>query len=225
MHMHAESRRDVQAHSAPDQHAGHSVAMFRDKFWLCLVLTLPVVFWSSEVQHWFGYRAPTFPGSPFISAILGTVVFVYGGSVFIQGARHELSARQPGMMTLISLGIVVAFAASLASTFGVFEVDVWWELSTLISVMLLGHWLEMKAVAQARGALDALAALLPDTAERVTESGIEKVPLAQLRVGDVALVRPGSRVPADGTVLEGVADVDESLITGESRAISKAPGT
>jgi Cu2+-exporting ATPase len=198
--------------------------MFRDKFWLCFALTIPVVFWSSEVQHWLGYRAPTLPGSRLIPAILGTIIFVYGGTVFIQGARNELSGRQPGMMTLISMAIIVAFVASLVSTLGVFEVDVWWELSTLISVMLLGHWLEMKAVAQARGALDALAALLPDTAERVMESGIEKVLLAALRVGDVVLVRPGSRVPADGTVLEGTADVDESLITGESREISKAPG-
>jgi Cu2+-exporting ATPase len=198
--------------------------MFRDKFWLCLALTLPVVFWSSEVQHWLGYRAPTFPGSRLIPAILGTVIFVYGGRVFIEGARHELSDRQPGMMTLISLGIVVAFIASLASTLGMFEVDVWWELSTLISVMLLGHWLEMKAIAQAHGALDALGALLPDTAERITESGIDKVPLAELRAGDVVLVRPGSRVPADGTVLEGTADVDESLITGESRPVAKEPG-
>jgi Cu2+-exporting ATPase len=128
------------------------------------------------------------------------------------------------MMTLISLAIIVAFIASLAATLGVFEVDVWWELATLITVMVLGHWLEMKAVARPHGALDALAALLPDTAERITESGIEKVPLAELRVGDVVLVRPGSRVPADGTVLEGTADVDESMITGESRAISKASG-
>src|SRR5215469_16526884 len=218
MQMHCESR------TGHDRHAGHSVAMFRDKFWLCLALTLPVVFWSSEVRHWLGYRAPTFPGSRLIPAILGTIIFVYGGSVFIQGARHELSGRQPGMMTLISLGIVAALVASLASTLGLFEVDVWWELSTLITVMLLGHWLEMKAVAQAHGALDALATLLPDTAERVTQLDIEKVPLAALRVGDVALVRPGSRVPADGTVLEGTADVDESLITGESRVISKAPG-
>ena len=216
--MHCESR------TGHDRHAGHSAAMFRDKFWLCLALTLPVVFWSSEVQHWLGYRAPTFPGSRLIPAILGTVIFVYGGSVFIRGARHELSGRQPGMMTLISLGIVVAFAASLASTLGIFEVDVWWELSTLISVMLLGHWLEMKAIAQAHGALDALAALLPDTAERIKDSGIDKVPLAELRVGDVVLIRPGSRVPADGTVEEGTADVDESLITGESRPISKEPG-
>jgi Cu2+-exporting ATPase len=148
--------------------------MFRDKFGLSLALTLPVVFWSVDVQHWLGYHAPVFPGSRFISATLGTIIFVYGGTVFIQGARGELSRRQPGMMTLISLAIVVAFTASLAATLGLFQVDVWWELSTLISVMLLGHWLEMKAVTQAQGALNALAALLPDSAERVTESGIDK---------------------------------------------------
>jgi Cu2+-exporting ATPase len=208
-----------------DQHAGHSVAMFRDKFWLTLLLTLPVVAWSGEVQHWLGYTAPTFPGSQYIPAFLGTIVFLYGGSVFIRGARGELADRRPGMMTLISLGIGVAFAASLAATIGFFAIDVWWEVATLITVMLLGHWLEMKAIAQARGALDALAALLPDTAERITESGVEKVPLAALQVGDVVLVRPGARVPADGKVIEGTADVDESLITGESRAISKGPGT
>jgi P-type Cu2+ transporter len=219
-----EMHSDHREHSGHNQHAGHSVGMFRDKFWLSLALALPVVFWSDDVQHWLGYHAPTFPGSQLIPAILGTIVFVYGGRVFIQGALRELFDRQPGMMSLISLAIVVAFTASFAATLGFFKVDVWWELATLISVMLLGHWLEMKAVTQARGALDALAALLPDTAERVTKSGIEKVRLTELRVGDTVLVRPGSRVPADGTVLEGVADVDESVITGESRAISKAPG-
>jgi Cu2+-exporting ATPase len=212
-------------HASHNEHAGHSAIMFRDKFWLSLALTLPVVFWSAEVQHWLGYNAPVFPGSRFVPAILGTIIFVYGGTVFIQGARGELSARQPGMMTLISLAIVVAFAASLAATLGFFQVDVWWELSTLISVMLLGHWLEIRAVTQARGALKALAALLPDSAERITDSGIEKVPLAELRVNDLVLVRPGSRVPADGVVVEGTAEVDESLITGESRAIPKAPGS
>ena len=220
-----ESRTNVQVHSGHSQHAGHSVAMFRDKFWLSLTLTVPVVFWSADVQRWLGYQAPAFPGSRLIPAILGTIVFVYGGRVFIQGAWQELSGRQPGMMTLISLALIVAFSASLAATLGFFEVDVWWELATLISVMLLGHWLEMKATAQARSALDALAALLPDNAERVTESGIERVPIAELRVGEVVLVRPGSRVPADGTVLEGTADVDESLITGESHPILKAPGS
>jgi Cu2+-exporting ATPase len=212
-------------HSSHNQHAGHSAMMFRDRFWLSLVLTLPVVFWSAEVQQWLGYYAPVFPGSRFVPAILGTIIFVYGGRIFIQGARGELSARQPGMMTLISLAIVVSFAASLAATLGLFQVDIWWELSTLISVMLLGHWLEIRAVTQARGALSALATLLPDSAERITESGIEKVPLAALRVNDVVLVRPGSRVPADGVVVEGTAEVDESLITGESRAIPKATGS
>jgi P-type Cu2+ transporter len=222
--MSSERPTNAVAHSGHTQHSGHSAAMFRDKFWLSLTLTLPVVFWSADVQHWLGYHAPTFPGSRLIPAILGTIIFVYGGSVFIQGARGELSRGQPGMMTLISLAIVVAFTASLAATLGFFQVDVWWELSTLISVMLLGHWLEINAVTQAQGALNALAALLPDSAERVSESGIDKVPLTQLHVGDVVLVRPGSRVPADGIVVEGTADVDESLITGESLPISRAPG-
>ena len=212
------------AHANHDRHAGHSVAMFREKFWMSLALTVPVVVWSSEVQHWLGYTAPPFPGSRWIPAILGTTVFVYGGSVFLRGARGELSDHHPGMMTLISLAILVAFAASLAATLGFFEVDVWWELATLITIMVLGHWLEMKAITQARGALDALGALLPDSAEVVTENGVEKIPVAQLRVGDVVLVRPGARVPADGTVTEGVADVDESMITGESRGVSKGPG-
>jgi P-type Cu2+ transporter len=221
---HDEPPRHVGAHSGHDQHAGHSVAMFRDKFWLSLILAVPVVFWSSDVQRWLRYRAPAFPGSRLIPAILGTIVLLYGGSVFIQGAWREISARQPGMMSLISLALIVAFTASIAATFGFFEVDVWWELATLVSVMLLGHWLEMKATAQARGALDALAALLPDSAERVTDAGIERVPIQDVRAGDVVLVRPGSRVPADGIVVEGTADVDESVITGESRPISKVPG-
>jgi P-type Cu2+ transporter len=225
MHLsHGMPPKTAAAHMGHDRHAGHSVAMFRDKFWLSLILALPVVAWSAEVQHWLGYTAATFPGSQYIPAFFGTVVFLYGGSVFILGAWGELADRRPGMMTLISLGIVVAFAASLAATFGFFRIDVWWEVATLITIMLLGHWLEMKAIAQARGALDALAALLPDSAERITESGIEKVPLAELRVGDVVLVRPGTRVPADGKVIEGTADVDESLVTGESRGITKGPG-
>ncbi len=207
-----------------DRHAGHSVAMFRDKFWLSLVLTIPVVFWSTDFQHWFGYTAPSFPGSGFISAILGTVVFFYGGLVFIRGAWGELADRKPGMMTLISLAIMVAFGTSLAATFGLFEIDVWWEVASLITIMILGHWLEMRAISQARGALDALAALLPDTAERVMGADTQSVQLADLRVGDIVFVRPGARVPADGTVVEGAADVDESMITGESRAVPKGAG-
>jgi Cu2+-exporting ATPase len=211
-------------HGSHDRHAGHSVAMFRDKFWLSLALTVPVVFWSTDVQHWLGYTAPSFPGSKFIPAILGTAVFVYGGLVFIRGAWGELADRKPGMMTLISLAIVVAFGTSLAATFGLFEIDVWWEVASLITIMVLGHWLEMRAISQARGALDALAALLPDTAERVTGDETETVPLSALHVGDIILVRPGARVAADGAVVEGSADVDESMITGESRMVSKGPG-
>ena len=212
-------------HGSHDRHAGHSVAMFRDKFWLSLALTIPVVFWSTDVQHWLGYTAPSFPGSKFIPAILGTVVFVYGGLVFIRGASSELADHKPGMMTLISLAIIVAFGTSLAATFGLFEIDVWWELASLITIMVLGHWLEMRAISQARGALNALAALLPDTAERVRGAETQAVPLSDLRIGDIVLVRPGARVPADGTVVEGAADVDESMITGESKPLPKVAGS
>jgi len=211
-------------HGSHDRHAGHSVAMFRDKFWLSFALTIPVVFWSTDIQHWLGYTAPSFPGSTFIPAILGTVVFVYGGLVFVRGAWGELADHKPGMMTLISLAIVVAFGTSLAATFGLFEIDVWWEVASLITIMVLGHWLEMRAISQARGALSALAALLPDTAERINGTDTRSVPLSELRVGDIVLVRPGARVPADGVVTEGSADVDESMITGESKTVSKVAG-
>ena len=207
-----------------DKHAGHDPDVFRRQFWVVLLLTLPVVIWSREVQDWLGYSAPTFPGSEWIPAVLGTVVFAYGGLVFLRGARSELSERQPGMMTLISLAIAVAFIASWAATLGVFEVDVWWELATLITVMSLGHWLEMRAIRQARGALKALAELLPDTAERVKGGEVETVKTAELRLDDVVLVRPGGRVPADGEVVEGSADVDESMISGESRSVRKGRG-
>jgi P-type Cu2+ transporter len=213
-----------QSHGGHDEHAGHSVAMFRDRFWLSLLLTVPVIIWSQDPQEWLGYTAPVFPGSALIPAILGTIVFVYGGLVFIRGGRDELADRQPGMMTLISLAIVVAFVTSWAGTLRLFQVEIWWELATLITIMLLGHWLEMRSIAQARGALAALAELLPDTAERVTPTGTETVPLHALAVGDVVLVRPGARVPVDGTVVEGDADVDESIVTGESKPVGKAPG-
>ncbi len=211
----------VQAH---DRHEGHSAAMFRDRFWLSLVLTVPVLIWSADPQTWLGYAAPAFPGSALLPPVLGTVVFAYGGLVFLRGARGELADRQPGMMTLISLAVVVAFLTSWAGTLGLFEVEIWWELATLITIMLLGHWLEMRSIAQARGALHALAALLPDVAERVVGDRTETVPLDELAVGDIVLVRPGARVPADGVVAEGRADVDESMITGESRAIAREPG-
>jgi len=198
--------------------------MFRDKFWLSLLLTIPIVLLSHDVADWLGYELPMAPWVEYLPAALGTAVFLYGGLVFLQGAAGELRGRQPGMMTLISLAITVAFVTSWAGTLGVFEAVIWWELATLITIMLLGHWLEMRSIAQARGALAALADLLPDSAERITATGSESVPLDALAVGDVVLVRPGGRVPIDGTVVEGAADVDESLITGESRAVAKQPG-
>ncbi len=211
-------------HGGHDKHAGHDPDAFRRQFWIVALLTIPIVIWSEEVQMWLGYTAPVFPGSAWVAPILGTIVFLYGGRVFLSGARTELGDRQPGMMTLISLAIVVAFITSWAATLGFFEVDVWWELATLITVMSLGHWLEMRSIMQARGALAALAELLPDEAERVTDGGTETVKTSDLRTNDVVLVRPGARVPADGQVAEGVADVDESMITGESRPVTKEPG-
>ncbi len=198
--------------------------MFRDKFWLSLALTIPVILLSHDIQEWVGYAVPMIPGIEYVPAILGTIIFLYGGMVFIRGAQGELADRKPGMMTLISLAIIVAFVTSWAGTLGLFEVEIWWELATLITIMLLGHWLEMRSIAQARGALNALAELLPDTAERVSGTGTEEVPIAALALRDVVLVRPGARVPADGVVVEGTADVDESMITGESRPVAKQPG-
>ncbi|MEX1172743.1 MAG: copper-translocating P-type ATPase [Chloroflexota bacterium] len=198
--------------------------MFRDKFWLSLALTIPVVLLSHDIQMWFGYSIPMLPGIEYVPAMLGTVIFLYGGLVFLRGAQGELADRRPGMMTLISLAIVVAFLTSWAGTLGLFEVEIWWELATLITIMLLGHWLEMRSIAQARGALTALAELLPDTAERITAAGTEEIQIGALSVGDIILVRPGARVPADGIVVEGEAEVDESMITGESRAVAKEPG-
>ena len=213
-----------EGHGGHDKHAGHSVAMFRDRFWLSFALTLPIVFYSEMIQEWFGYTAPAFPGSEWIAPILGTIIFVYGGSPFLKGAVQEARDRQPGMMLLIGMAITVAFLASTATTLGWFDLDFWWELAALITIMLLGHWMEMRAIGQARGALAALAELLPDEAERVTDAGTETVSLADLSVGDVVLVRPGGRVPADGEVVSGEVEVDESMITGESKPVAKQPG-
>jgi Cu2+-exporting ATPase len=211
-------------HAGHERHESHSVAMFRDRFWWSLAFTIPVVIWSGDIQLWLGYTTPSFPGSKSIPPVFGTMILFYGGLVFLRGALGELADRKPGMMLLISLGILVAFGTSLAATLGFFEVEVWWEVATLITIMLLGHWLEMRAVAQARGALNALAALLPDTAERVDGDEIRTVPRGDLRVGDLVLIRPGTRVSADGEVVEGSAELDESLITGESKPVAKGPG-
>jgi Cu2+-exporting ATPase len=207
-----------------DKHAGHSVAMFRDRFWLSLVLTLPVIAYSEMIQEWFGYTAPSFPGSDWLAPVLGTAIFIYGGSPFLKGAVQEARDRQPGMMLLIGMAITVAFLASAATTLGWFNLEFWWELAALITIMLLGHWMEMRAIGQARGALTALAELLPDDAERITDGGMQTVPVAELQVGDLVLVRPGGRVPADGTITEGDAEVDESMVTGESKPVPKGPG-
>jgi P-type Cu2+ transporter len=213
-------------HGAHGGHGGHGdhAAQFRDRFWLSLLLTIPVVAYSEMVQEWLGFTPPHFPGSQWVAPVLGTIVFLYGGRPFLEGGLAELRSRQPGMMLLISLAILVAFGASVATLFGVFDLEFWWELALLIVIMLLGHWLEMRALGQASSALDALAALLPDAAERVTGDGVETVPIDQLAVGDMVLVRPGSRVPADGVVVDGVAELDESMITGESRPVPKGEG-
>jgi Cu2+-exporting ATPase len=211
-------------HEGHDKHAGHSVAMFRDRFWLSVLLTIPVLVWSEMVQGWLGFTAPSFPLSDRIPSILGTIVFVYGGMPFLRGGVREVRDRQPGMMLLISLAILVAFVASAASEFGVLDLEFWWELALLIDVMLLGHWQEMKALGQASGALEALAALLPDDAEVIHGSETHTVPVAELKPGDLVLVRPGGRVPADGTIVEGTAAFDESMITGESKQVTHGPG-
>jgi P-type Cu2+ transporter len=212
------------AHLGHDRHAGHSAAMFRDRFWLSLILTVPVVVYSEMIQEWFGYTPPSFAGSDLIPPVLGTAIFAYGGSPFLVGAVRELRARQPGMMLLIGTAITVAFGASGATSLGWFDLEFWWELAGLVTIMLLGHWMEMRAIGQARGALAALAELLPDSAERITDRGTETVSLGELQVGDRVLVRPGRRVPADGTVADGAAEVDESMVTGESKPVAKKPG-
>src|SRR5215216_744638 len=212
------------AHAAHDKHAGHSVEMFRSRFWITLLLSIPVVLYSPMVQEWLRFSMPIFPGSELVSPVLGTVVFLYGGSVFLKGGWDELRSRTPGMMLLISLAITVAFITSVATTLDLFDLEFWWELALLVTIMLFGHWQEMRAIGQAHGALGALAELLPDEAERVTDQGVETVPLAALGVGDVVLVRPGARVPADGVIVDGSAELDESMITGESRPVDKAVG-
>ena len=210
-------------HGAHDKHAGHSVEMFRDKFWWSVALTVPTVIWSPMVQQWLGYHAPAFPGSRYVPALFGTILFFYGGMVFLRGAVQEIKDRLPGMMTLISLAITVSFVFSLAVTFGVPGMDLWWELATLITIMILGHWIEMRSVMQAQGALNELAKLVPDTATRVVGEKTEDVPVSELRERDLVLIRPGASIPADGSVREGSSAVNEAMITGESRPVEKKP--
>jgi len=199
--------------------------MFRQKFWGTLLLSIPTIIWAPMIQHWLGYEAPGGPAaSRWIPAIFGTLVFAYGGWVFIRGAVAEIRDRLPGMMTLISLAISVAFVFSLAVTFGFPGSDLWWELATLVTIMMLGHWIEMRSISQAQGALKELAKLLPDSAERIVGDRTETVPVSDLREGDVVLIRPGAAIPADGVVRDGSSDVNESMITGESRPVRRGPG-
>lgn len=209
-------------------HAGHGdhIAQYKRRFWWSLLLTVPTLAFNEMFGHILGYMPPE--GTGWISPLFGLIIFFYGGWPFLTGAVSEIKSRQPGMMLLIGLAITVAFFASLATSLGIGKVDLdfWWELALLIDIMLLGHWLEMRALGQASSALDALAALLPDEAERVTKGGeTERVSIAQLIPGDVVLVRSGGRVPADGVVIEGNAELDESMISGESKPVSKSVGS
>ncbi len=220
---HAEHGMNMTNHEAHDKHAGHSPNVFRDRFWLSLVLTIPVVLYSHMIQEWLGFTMPEFPGSRYIPFVLGSIIFFYGGTVFLKSAWGELKARLPGMMTLISLAILAAFIYSIYTTFAnEMGMDFFWELATLIVVMLLGHWLEMRSVTNAQGALKELAKLLPDTAELANG---RQIPVSELKIGDVVIVRPGAKIPADGKVTEGESDVNESMITGESKPVDKTKGS
>ncbi len=213
-------------HGDTGGHGGHGdhVAMFRRRFWWSLLLTLPLVATSYMVMDWFGYELD-FPAMAWVGPILGTGIFFWGGWPFLSGGWSEVRGRRPGMMLLISMAITVAYTASLATSLGWFDLDFWWELAALITIMLLGHWLEMRALGQAQSALAALAALLPDEAERVRSGGeIETVSISALGRADVVLVRAGGRVPADGVVIDGEAELDESMVTGESRPVAKGAG-
>ncbi|MCA5894240.1 heavy metal translocating P-type ATPase [Isoptericola sp. NEAU-Y5] len=222
---------DHAGHGAHGSHAGHGghaghVAQFRRLFWVMLALALPTVALSDGFAMVLGYDLPDAAWVPWVSPLLGTVIFVWGGRPFLTGAVDELRARAPGMMLLIGLAITVAFAASMGASLGLLDpqLDFWWELALLVVIMLLGHWVEMRSLAQTTSALDSLAALLPDEAERVDGDRVVPVAPSDLVVGDVVLVRPGASVPADGQVVDGRAELDESMVTGESRTVSRGVG-
>ena len=215
------SHHEHSEHQDHDKHAGHSVAMFKDKFWLSLLLTLPVLAYSEMIQHWFSFTPPTFPGSQYVPFVFSTIIFFYGGLVFIKSAWGELKAKLPGMMTLISLAIITAYVYSVATQFFIKGDGFFWELATLVTIMLLGHWLEMASVAKAENALDAISKLLPDKAEKLVNGKPKQVLVSELKVGDLVLIRPGSSIPVDGVIVEGSSAVDEAAITGESKPASK----
>ena len=225
MHTHQPDHAAHDGDAGHDKHAGHSVAMFRDRFWLSLLLSAPALIWSPSLQNWLAYTAPRLPYSQYIPALFGSAVFLYGGRPFVLGAVQELKDRLPGMMTLISMAIVVAFSYSLAVTFGWEGDALWWELATLVTIMLLGHWIEMRSIGQAQGALQELAKLLPDMAERVSGDETEVVPVSSVAEGEVLLIRPGASVPADGVVIDGRSAVNESMISGESKPVEMSDGS
>lgn len=205
-------------------HGGHSTNVFARKFWVSLVLTIPIVLYSPLPQVFLGWRPPLFPGSAFLPLALGSIVFFYGGWIFLISAWRELRGKAPGMMTLISLAIVTAYVYSVVQVLRGLEQTLFWELTTLIVVMLLGHWMEMRAVKGAQGALQELSKLLPDTAEVERNGKTETVSLDQLKPGDIIVIRPGGKIAADGDIIEGKSDIDESLATGESKPVSKKVG-
>lgn len=210
------------SHDGHGDHGAHNPAAFRDKFWLSLALTIPVLIYSPMIQAWLGFRPPDFAGSDLMPFALSTIIFFYGGMVFLRAARDELASRRPGMMTLISLAIIAAYGYSVATQFFVAGESFFWELATLVTIMLLGHWLEMAAVARASNALSDLAALLPDTAERLAGGHAHRVSLSEISVDNEVLVRPGTRIPVDGRVIDGSSMVDESMLTGESSPVTKS---
>jgi len=211
-------------HAQHVDHTGHE-DLFRSRFWASLLLSIPVLLYTPMLQMWFGFRIPDFMGSQWVMPVFSIIVFLYGGVPFIQMAVPEVRSRQPGMMTLISLAISVSFIYSLATLFVNLGEGFFWELVTLIDIMLLGHWIEMRSVRQASGALNTLAKLMPDTAEHIMPNGnTHTMPLSSLETGNLVLVRPGASIPADGVVEEGESDVNESMITGESVPVKKTPG-
>ena len=222
---------DHAAHQGHEGHGGHGnhddhVAQFRRLFWIMVVLAIPTVALSSMFAMILGYPVPEFPGARWVSPVLGTVMYFWGGRPFLTGAISEIRSRTPGMMLLIGLAITVAFISSWGASLGVLDhqLDFWWELALLIVIMLLGHWIEMRSLAQTSSALESLAALLPDEAERVEDGGIVTVAPSDLRVGDVVVVRPGGSVPADGEIVDGAADMNESMVTGESLPVRRGVG-
>ncbi len=227
-HDSSTNRKDIHAHRNNHHdhghHSKHSTEEFRSRFFVSLLLTIPVLYYSHHIQLWLNFSPPHFPGDKYIPFLLGTFIYFYGGKVFLLGAWEELKGRNPGMMTLITMAISVAFGYSLAVTMGMPGDELYWELATLVTIMLLGHWLELQAIQRASGALQELAELLPDKATRIINGGTEDVPVSALAADDKILIRPGGQVPSDGIVIEGASYVNESMLTGESTPVHKGQG-